>query len=80
MSAALANSIGSHTTGALGFCANCGGEVRLGKQLWQCQECGQVRIWGWTQAADPKLKPLLNCAGCGCPTRHEYMGIAGRNY
>src|ERR1041385_8565652 len=47
------------------------------KQLWSCDKCGCVRVWGWKFPEDKWFKPLLNCEGCERPTRHGFVGIAG---
>lgn len=82
MSAALANSILEEVKPEVGFCTNCGGEFRLGLQLWECQVlgCGQVRVWGWMNPADPRLKPRLKCESCDEVTPHAFLGVAGRSY
>lgn len=58
-------------------CANCGQEFDSELQLWDCLECGQVRVWGRLHPADRALRPLLNCEGCEKPTRHGFIGVAG---
>jgi len=78
MSAALANPI--HEDRSLrtkSLCQSCGGEHKAGLQLWDCVECGAVRVWGWMHPEDKMARPLLNCEGCEEATRHVFLGIAG---
>jgi hypothetical protein len=41
-------------------------------QLWRCTQCDTKRTWGAGKPSDTAYQPLLNCAYCHKPTRHEY--------
>ena len=58
------------------YCMGCGQPYEHGGQLWVCNDCGQVRVWGMKRPADDELKPLLICEDCGHPTRHAFLGVA----
>jgi len=64
-------------------CENCGHDLReqmpeIGAQLWGCLDCGMARQWGFLRPEDRDAKPMLQCDGCRCPTRHAFLGVAGR--
>ena len=52
------------------------GEHRTGDQLWSCVECFGIRVWGWMQPFDSKLRPALHCADCERVTRHRFVRVA----
>lgn len=47
-------------------------------QIWVCLSCTRARGWGYNEADDPTVRPVLNCKHCACPTRHGFLGVIGR--
>jgi RNase P subunit RPR2 len=92
MNTALANTnsidrierkIEDHLSGRL--CRNCRsllevggyeGVFSFGDQVWTCNDCGQARKWGENRPWDQYAKPILNCEGCECSTRHQFLRVA----
>lgn len=49
---------------------------------YRCTACHTTRAWGSTHP-DPNptdYQPLLQCEGCGCRTRHAYVGMREFNW
>jgi hypothetical protein len=90
MSTAVSNpidSVGTRGLDATGYnfrvCENCGHDLRqqmaeYGAQLWACNDCGSIRQWGDGRPESKKLRPLLKCDDCRCPTRHGFIGVIGQ--
>jgi hypothetical protein len=46
------------------------------QQVWHCEQCGTLRVWGWQWPADSLQRPLLRCRCCHKPTRHQFVEVA----
>lgn len=53
-------------------CIHCGGDVAIGKQIWQCYGCGTCRVWGLEWPLDFST-PRLNCIACARVMPHRFM-------
>jgi len=48
------------------------------RQIWGCLTCLNTRSWGFRFPDNQDARPKLNCCHCHAPTRHAFVGVAGK--